>query len=143
MTFNEAFIWEKLTEITKYQEELKQHLKFSDQEILGDTGKMHIAERIFQLIVDLMLDINSHFIKELNLEIADDFQGTFYILGKHNVLDADFAQKVAPIVGIRNRIVHGYEKLDKERFVNELRQNYRDFDRYIESVRNYLHAKTK
>ncbi len=137
MTFNETFVSEKLAEIMKYQEELKQHLEFSNQEILGDTGKMHIAERIFQLIVDLMLDINSHFIKELNLEIADDFQGTFYILGKHNILDTDFAQKIAPVVGTRNRIVHGYEKLDKERFVRELRQNYKDFDKYIELTRKY------
>ncbi len=137
MTFNETFISEKLAEITKYQEELKRHLEFSDQEILRDSGKMHIAERIFQLIVDLMLDINSHFIKELNLEIADDFQGTFYVIGKHNILDTVFSQKIAPVVGIRNRIVHGYEKLDKERFIKELRQNYKDFDKYIELVKNY------
>ena len=141
MTFNETFVSEKLVEITKYQEELKQHLDFSDQEILEDSGNMHIAERIFQLIVDLMLDINSHFIKEFNLEISDDFQGTFYILGKHNILDIDFAQKIAPVVGVRNCIVHGYEKLDKERFVRELRQNYKDFDKYVELIKNYSKPK--
>lgn len=93
------------------------------------------------MIVDLILDINTHFIKELNLEIADDFQGTFYILGKHDILDNDFAQKIAPVFGIRNRIVHGYEKLDKEQFVRELRQNYKDFDRYIELIKNYSKPK--
>ncbi len=136
-TFNKAFVSEKLAEIIKYQEELKQHLGFSDQEILQDSGRMHIAERLFQLIVDLMLDINNHFIKELKLELSDDFQGTFYILGKHNILDNNFAQKIASVVGIRNRIVHGYEKLDKERFVSELKQNHTDFDRYIKSIKNY------
>lgn len=138
MTFNKAFISEKLAEIIKYQRELKQHLDFSDQEILEDTGKMHIAERLLQLIIDLMLDINNHFIKELKLELADDFQGTFYVLGKHGVLSYDFAQKIAPVVGVRNRIVHGYEKLDKNRFVTELRQNHIDFDKYIVSIKRYL-----
>lgn len=141
MNFNKAFISEKLAEIIKYQEELKQHLNFSDQEILKDSGKMHIAERLFQLIVDLMLDINNHFIKELKLELADDFQGTFYVLGKHNILDNDFAQKIAPVVGVRNRIVHGYEKLDKNRFIGELRQNHTDFDKYIVSIKKYSEQK--
>lgn len=141
MTFNQAFISEKLVEIIKYQGELKQHLDFSDQDILKDSGKMHIAERLFRLIVDLMLDINNHFIKELKLELADDFQGTFYVLGKHNILDNDFAQKIAPVVGVRNRIVHGYEKLDKPRFVAELRQNHTDFDKYIIATKNYLDRK--
>lgn len=137
MTFNKAFVSEKLAEIIKYQKELKQHLEFSDQEILEDSGKMHIAERIFQLIVDLMLDINNHLIKEFNLELVDDFQGTFYVLGKNNILDNDFAQKIAPVVGVRNRIIHGYEKLDKPRFVSELRQNHTDFDKYIVAIQSY------
>lgn len=141
MTFNKAFISGKLAEIIKYQEELRQHLNFSDQEIIKDSGKMHIAERLFQLIVDLMLDINSHFIKELNLELANDFQGTFYILSKYNILDNDFVKKIAPVVGVRNRIVHGYEKLDKDRFVSELRQNYTDFNKYIISIKTYSEQK--
>lgn len=63
MTFSRAFITEKLTEVEKYQNELKQLLDFSDEEILNDSGKMHIAERLLQLIVDIILDINQHNVK--------------------------------------------------------------------------------
>ena len=141
MTFKKIFILEKLTEIVKYQQELKQLLEFSDDQIIKDSGKMHIAERLLQLIVDLMLDINQHFIKELNLPMVDDFQSTFSILGQHNILDKDFAQKIAPIVRLRNRVVHRYETLDKELFLNSIKRNYDDFNKYVELTKNYLENK--
>lgn len=138
MTFSKAFVLEKLTEIEKYQNELKQLLDFSDEEILNDSGKMHIAERLLQLIVDTTLDINQHFIKELGLEPAEDFQSTFYILGKHNVIPNDFAVKIAPVVGLWNRVVHRYDTLNKDLFVKTLREDYKDFDLYGKLIQKHL-----
>lgn len=138
MTFSKNFVLEKLTEAGKYQEELKQLLKFSDEEILNDSGRTHIAERLLQLIVDIMLSANQHFIKELNLEPAEDFQSTFYILGQGGVLPNDFAVKIAPVVGLQNRIVHGYEALNQELFIKTLRENCNDFDGYVQLIHKYL-----
>ena len=106
MTFKKAFVLQKIEEIYKNFDEVKPILKFSDAEILKDPLKYHTLERLFQLIVDLMLDINYHFIKELDFKISDDLQGTFYILGENKILPEDFAKKIAPVVGLRNRIVH-------------------------------------
>ena len=138
MTFSKSFILEKLTELKKYETELEGFLSFSDEEILNDTGKMHIAERLLQLIVDIMLDVNQHIIKELKLKAAEDFQSTFYILGRSGVLSSDFAAQIAPIVGLRNRVVHGYETLNKELFIKSLRENCNDFDGYIQLIHQYL-----
>lgn len=141
MTFNKTFVLEKLAEVEKYQQELKQLLEFSDEEILGDSGRTHIAERLLQLIVDTMLDINQHFIKELELEVAEDFQSTFYILGRHGVLQDDFARKIAPVVGLRNRVVHRYETLNKELFLKALRENSQNFEKYLKLISDYLEKK--
>lgn len=138
MTFSKAFITEKLTEIEKYQVELEELLDFSDEEILNDSGKTHIAERLLQLIVDTILDINQHLIKELGLEPAEDFQSTFYILGKHNIMSDDFAVKIAPVVGLRNRVVHRYDTLNKDLFIKTLRENYKDFDLYSKLIQKRL-----
>ena len=138
MTFSDAFVLEKLAEVGKYQEELGRLLEFSDQDILGDSGRMHIAERLLQLLVDTTLDINQHFIKELNLDVAEDFQSTFYILGRQGILEVDFVEKIAPVVGLRNRVVHRYETLDKKLFLQALRQNYKDFDVYAKLIKQHL-----
>lgn len=138
MTFQKAFVYKKLEEVSGYLKEVKGFFEVPDKEILGDSAKVHVAERLLQLIVDTIIDINQHFIRELNLEVTEDFQGTFYILGENKILPKSFAQKIAPVVGLRNRVVHRYETLDKELFIKIFRKNYSDFERYIKLINNYL-----
>jgi len=138
MTFEKAFVVQKLEQTCGYLKEVEELFKFSDKEILADSGRVHIAERLLQLIVDTIIDINQHFIGELNLKISDDLQGTFYILGENKILPEDFAQKIASVVGLRNRIVHRYESLDKELFIKTFRENYPDFKSYINFINQYL-----
>lgn len=130
-----------MEEIDGYLKELEESLKFSDKEILSNSGRLHIAERLLQLIVDATIDINQHFIRELNLTLSEDFQSTFYTLGENNILPPDFAQKIAPVVGLRNRIVHRYEELNKTLFITSLRKNYADFKFYLKYINDYLKTK--
>jgi|SRR3989338_2441304 len=141
MTFQKAFVFQKLEEISNYLKEVEELFNFSDKEILADSGRMHIAERLLQLVVDTIIDINQHFIKELNLKISEDFQGAFYILAKNNILPEDFARKIAPVVGLRNKIVHRYEKLDKSLFIAAFREDYSDFKMYLKIISDYLETK--
>lgn len=141
MTFQKAFVLQKLEEAAGYLKEIDDLFKFSDKEILTDFGKIHIAERLLQLIVDVIIDINQHFIGELKLKISEDFQGTFYILGENNILPKDFSQKIAPAVGLRNRVVHRYESLDKELFIKSFRKDSPDFKVYVKLINKYLKNK--
>lgn len=134
MTFEQAFVVKKLTELKGYIDELQDFLHASDDEILCDSGKIHIAERLLQLIVDTMIDVNQHYIKELRLPVAEDYQSTFRVLGSHNILPNDFAEKLAPVVGLRNIVVHRYEQIDKARFIQLLRKNSDDFLRYCDEI---------
>ena len=78
MTFEKAFVFQKLEGISNYLAEIRDLLKFSDKQILNDYLKLRSLERLLQLVVDEMIDINQHFIGELNLKISEDLQGTFY-----------------------------------------------------------------
>ena len=139
MSFEKLFVLKRLNQLQDYIDELKDLLdKNSNKAILSNSGKMHIAERLLQLISDIMVDINQHFIKELNLKMVEDFQSTFYTLGDNNILQKKFAIKIAPVVGIRNRLVHRYEELDKKIFVEKLRDNYKDFYKYIKLINKYI-----
>jgi uncharacterized protein YutE (UPF0331/DUF86 family) len=103
--------------------------------------KYHTLEWLFQPIVDLMLDINHYLIKELNLKISEDLQGTFYILGGNHILPEEFDRKIAPIVGLRNRIIHRYEELNLPLFAKTFRRNLSDFEEYLAYINKYLNEK--
>ena len=134
MTFERAFVAKKINELKGYIGELYDLLRVPDDEILHDSGKIHIAERLLQLIVDSMIDINQHYIREQRLPTVEDYQSTFRVLGAHGILPDDFAEKLAPVVGLRNIVVHRYEQLDKDLFIKLLRKNSDDFSRYCNEI---------
>ena len=95
MTIDPKFIAKKIELAEKYLTEARELFELSDPDILHSSGNLHIAERLFQLIVDYVIDINKHFIKQLNLEPPDNLQNTFDILADNKILEKEFAQKIA------------------------------------------------
>lgn len=138
MTFQKGVVSEKINRTSGYLDEAKKLFRFSAKEILADSEKLHIAERLFQLIVDEIIDINQHFIKELGLDISNDLEGTFQVLSDNKILPEDFALRFAPVVGLRNRLVHRYEEINPKIFVESFQKEYSDFEEYIRFIIDYL-----
>lgn len=140
---NNLFVRNKLEYIKQYYRELEGALeKYPIKDYIKDTFQLHAYERIFQLIVDEMLDINTHIIAKKDLEKPRDYQGTFAILGRAEILPDDFAFKIAPVVGLRNIIVHRYEhryeKLNPELFLKYIYKEREDFLKYMKLIEKYL-----
>ncbi len=70
MVFSKILVDEKIKRIKGYLKEIDPLLKLSVKEILKDITKLRTMERNFQLIVDEIIDINQHFIKEKGLDIS-------------------------------------------------------------------------
>lgn len=138
MTLNQSLILKKLELISQYREQLAGFLESSDADILSSPEKYLSIERVFQLLVDAMIDINQNIIRDFKLGVPDDLQSTFYPLGEKGILPLEFAQKLAPIVGVRNRLVHQYEEVDKKLFLKNLRGNFSHFETYQNHIKSYL-----
>jgi len=137
---NKLLILEKLSKLVDYIKEL-------DPILAADAGHflvkenyrdLRALERDFQLIVDGMIEINSHFIKQLNLSIPDDYTNTFISLGQNKILPLDFSIKLARVVGLRNKIVHKYDIIDQAKFIDDLKNNGKQFKEYIKFIKQYL-----
>lgn len=135
------FIEQKLSYIQTYYEEMERLLSFTDEEIKKDFIKLRAIERILQLIVDEIIDINNHIIRYTPLEVPPDFQSTFTILAENKMIPEDFAKKIAPVVGLRNRLVHRYEKVDLDVMLQSIRKNKSDFKEYIKHIFYFLKKK--
>lgn len=138
---NKDLIKNKIRSIQEYLLEIEPILSLPKEQVIQNIEKLRTLERNFQLIVDAMLDINIHFIKELELSSPDDLKSTFVILAEGKIFSLDFAQKISPVVGLRNILVHGYEKIDRGLFVDSFQKNRQDFDKYLILVDSYLSSK--
>lgn len=135
---NKDLIKTKMRSIQEYLLEIEPILSLTKEQIVSVVEKLRTLERVFQLIVDAMLDINIHIIRELELNSPDDLKSTFIILAEGKILPFDFAQKISPVVGLRNILVHGYEKIDRKLFIDSFQKNKQDFDEYLLLINSFL-----
>lgn len=135
---DKEFIKTKLFLIKLYYEELEHILSFSDLEIKKDFIKLRAIERIIQLIVDEIIDINNHIVRYHPLKLPSDFQSSFLILAEDDILPESFSKKIAPVVGLRNRLVHRYEKIDVDLILNLIRKNKEDFVEYVRHILEFI-----
>jgi len=138
MTISQELVIQKISQAEEQLVKARNILKLSDREILEDEVNLGALERYFQLTVDSILGANNHIIKETNLKLADDLQSTFYILADGGILPKEFAQKIAPVVGLRNILIHQYEKIDNKKFLEDFRMHNGDFDEYFKHITFYL-----
>ena len=124
----------KIKQLEESLAELKDLCREEVSEILSNYRGYRTAERLFQLIVDTCVDINIHLIREKTGQVPDDLESTFIALGEAGILDPTFAVKIAPVVGLRNRIVHRYDTLDRRTFIETVKKEQADFDTYLEKI---------
>lgn len=110
----------------------------SDKEILADKKSTAAIERYFQLIVDAAIDINTAIIQKEKLQPSVDYQGTFALMSECKALPFELTQAIANSVGLRNGLVHAYEKLDPARVIHDIRRNIGQYREYIKYIFEYI-----
>ncbi len=138
---NKQLIQNKINKIEGYMKELEPILELEVGKIMGDYTKLRTLERDFQLIVDTVIDINTHLISTENLRAPEDATETFQILGEAKILPAEFVEKFSPVAGMRNIVVHDYEKMDIEKMINDIKEDIGQFGEYALHVDNFISEK--
>lgn len=131
-------IKQKIKIITESLLEIDPILKFSTNEIVHDSLKLRSAERLFQLIVDAAIDINTEIIASNSLESPDSLQKTFYVLEATKIFSGDFLDKIAMSVGLRNRLVHRYETIKPQISTDQIKKYIFYYIEYIKIINIYI-----
>ncbi|MEK7203013.1 MAG: DUF86 domain-containing protein [Patescibacteria group bacterium] len=130
---NIELIKNKMSDAQGYYNELEPILKLESKKIIEDNLKFHTVERLFQLIVDTAIDINTHILSESEFKIPDDYQSTFIILAENKILPMDFALKIAPSVGLRNLVIHKYGKVNIKKMTDDIKN---EIDQYLDYLKH-------
>lgn len=128
----------KMADVQAYFSELQPLLQDEARKIIDDYLKLHTVERLFQLIVDTAVDINTHLIIESRFEVPNDYQSTFITLAEHKILPMDFALKIAPSVGLRNLVVHKYGRVDVKKMVDDIKNEISQYKEYLQYIIAFL-----
>ncbi|MEK7213942.1 MAG: HepT-like ribonuclease domain-containing protein [Patescibacteria group bacterium] len=136
---NNDIIASKLGAMRDYLSELLPYIEKARQGIISiESPELRIIERLFLLIVDAAIDINTHIITRNKFESPDDYQGTFATLAQHKVLPLQLADKIKESVGLRNMMTHGYEKVQRQKMFNDIINGIDQYSTYMKIIAEYM-----
>ncbi len=129
---------EKLIKMQQYIEQLKKIKPTTLDEYKNNPVIKFALERIVQLIIDLAIDINNILLSYFKKPPAADYFNSFIELSECGIIEETFAVKIAPSTGLRNRLVHEYEKINDEIVYKSLENVIEIYSEYIEIVNNFI-----
>lgn len=99
-----------------------------------------VAERLLERIIGRMIDVNYHLITDRGLPPPRDYFASFLELAGIGVIDRSFAERLAPSAGLRNRLVHEYDRIDPAKIFDALQRTAADSRTYAAAVEAHLNG---
>lgn len=121
----------KIDQCQEYFEKLFVYVALDSGELLNNEEKRLAMERLFLLMVDEAVDVNSALAYQIGGRIAESYKSTFHELVSLKLLELDFAEKIAESAKIRNQLTHDYEKLQKAASVEAIKRFYPLYKEYL------------
>ena len=128
----------KLNKMIEYLGQLEEVNQYTLENYLDNFFVKRTAERLIQLIVETATDINGHLIVSSGHKPPADYYTSFIKLSDCQILDENFAEKIAPSAGLRNRLVHEYEEIDDQIVYKSIGKTIESYTEYIKKIENYL-----
>jgi uncharacterized protein YutE (UPF0331/DUF86 family) len=95
-----------LEALDAYLAELDFYAQYSVEDMASDFVKYRAVQRSLQLAAQVIVDIASHVITADFHVPAQEYLEMTTALGRVSVLEPEFAQRLAPLAGFRNILVH-------------------------------------
>ena len=129
----------KINSIQNNLEQLKRFENLSFEKVVENYDTHKIVERIIELLINEAIDINQHFISESKLnKLSFDFKESFLLMEKLNIYPKSFAQEISLSVGLRNILVHQYNRLDEKVFYTSIKDCLKQYSQYCRYILKFL-----
>jgi uncharacterized protein YutE (UPF0331/DUF86 family) len=135
---NYEVIVEKLLKLQEYIEQVERIKPDSYKAYISEITVKYSVERLMMLVVEIALGINNIILANNDKPPAPDYFNSFIEVAECGVFDSAFAISIAPSTGLRNRLVHEYEKVNDEIVFNSINKFITLYRKYISMVFKYI-----
>jgi uncharacterized protein YutE (UPF0331/DUF86 family) len=103
-------------------------------EYLRDIYKRKATERLLQEMIEAAIDINVHMVVGSGHSSPTDYYQSFIQAGELGIISSELAEKLAPAAGLRNRLIHEYDKIDHRIVLEAVGMAGELFPQYVKEV---------
>lgn len=101
---------------------------------LGDLDRREVVAFNLHRAVENCVDMAALIISEEGLGVPGSASEMFYLLEEEGYLSRDLTEKMIKAVGLRNLIVHEYDKIDLRRLYESIRKDIVDINEFVASI---------
>ncbi len=102
-----------------------------------------MAERIFEILSQIILDICTHIIAHVKESPPQTYAECMEKLGNLGIISPQTAQKSTTLVKMRNIVVHQYGKINYHLLFEGLCELHQDFPQYQDEVLAWIDSQEK
>ena len=95
------------------------------------------SEKAFQEAIEALADISAMMLSDLSLSVKDDYSNIEKLKEK-KILSKDEADVMAEANGLRNRIIHRYNHVDENIFVESAKELLPKLDKLFDNIWNII-----
>jgi uncharacterized protein YutE (UPF0331/DUF86 family) len=128
----------KLTLLDRYIGFLEELARRPLEAFRGDFLACGAARYYLQAAIECCADVATHIIASDTARRVESYRETFRALGEEGVLTAETAAAMDPAAALRNRLVHGYDRVDDARVHEMLTTAPPTLRRFLREVALYL-----
>lgn len=123
-----AYIREQINTINKITK------TYGEQELFKDPLKLSGLKYLLQTSIEAMIDIAYHVAAKEFCYPPNDARDALKVLMEKGVISASEFDTYVAMVGLRNRLVHGYERVSPEVLYGIITEQLDDFEKFIGSI---------
>lgn len=136
---NKEFVEKKVSLIEEDIKRLKDFGNMTAEEIFLNYEKQATVERLMERIIARAIDINQYLMRQLNKDvIPQNYRQTFLILSDLGIYDEKFGERISKSIGIRNVLIHDYDKIDFKLLYSSISDCISDYIKYCNYIIDFL-----
>ena len=140
MKLNKAVIELKFNDIQSAIERLSKFIEIERDAFLSNSDFIHIARSHLLIAAEASINICYH-IAAKRLEMAAvEYSSCFELLREHNLVSKELSDYLIKIVGLRNRMIHRYKKIDYSFIYDNLKGIIENLQKLINEVSRLLES---
>jgi uncharacterized protein YutE (UPF0331/DUF86 family) len=139
--FDTDIIRAKIVIILENLKALEPIKEMNPDEYIRDLYKRKATERLMQELIEAAIDINTHIIVGSGYAPPDDYYQSFIRAGELGILSPGLAEKLASSAGLRNRLVHEYDRIDHSIILKAVSMAEEYYPKYVEEISAALSRK--
>ena len=135
---DQEIILKRLEKLNQYVQFLNELLKQPKSQFVSDPFVHGNAERYLQLAIQACMDIGNHILSNIKSKTPEEYRDIFIFMGENKIISEELADKMAPLAGLRNILVHDYLDINLDKIYLLLKNNLSDFNQLGNEISKYV-----